>query len=83
MTPDQLLERYGTKADIARAGEERRKAIPEMKNDGEITRQMVQGWFERGNVPLDKQTLFEVDTGGELRADVSAEFRSVVQGAAA
>lgn len=70
MTPSDLLRRYKTKIAIAQAiGADR---------------QLVQGWFDRGRVPLDQQTKFEVATDGELRADVSEEFRDVVvRGAAA
>lgn len=64
MTPNQLLKHYKTKAAIADAGG--------------IDRQVVQGWFERDRVPLDQQTKFEVATNGDLKADVSDEFREVV-----
>ncbi len=70
MSPAQLLKHYGTKVAIADAGE--------------VDRQVVQGWFDRGRVPLDQQTKCEVHTDGALRADVSDEFRDVViKGAAA
>jgi hypothetical protein len=69
MTPDDLLSHYKTKAAIAEAGA--------------VDRQVVQGWFERGRVPLDQQTKYEVATAGALKADVSEEFRRVVQGQAA
>lgn len=65
MTPNELLKHYGTKADIGRAAG--------------VDRQVVHGWFERGSVPLDHQTSFEVATDGKLKADVSEEFRKVVQ----
>lgn len=64
MTCAQLLRFYKTKVEIARAIG--------------IDRQVVQGWFDRGSVPLDQQTKFEVATNGELKADVSDEFREVV-----
>lgn len=64
MSPDELLNHYGTKAAIAAA----------IGGD----RQLVQGWFERGRVPLDQQTKYEVATNGALKADVSEEFREVV-----
>lgn len=66
MTPEELLHHYKTKAAIAEAGG--------------VDRQVVQGWFERGRVPLDQQTKYEVDSDGALRADVSDEFRRVVRG---
>ena len=64
MSPSELLNHYETKAAIAAA----------VGTD----RQVVHGWFERGRVPLDQQTKFEVATDGALRADVSEEFRDVV-----
>lgn len=70
MSPSDLLEHYKTKVAIADAGG--------------VERQVVQGWFDRGRVPLDQQTKYEVHTAGTLRADVSNEFREVVaKGAAA
>lgn len=69
MKPSDLLKHYRTKARIARAGN--------------VDRQVVQGWFERGSIPLDQQTKFEVDTLGKLKANVSDEFRRVVQQSAA
>lgn len=70
MTPAALLRHYKSKTAIAQAGG--------------VDRQVVQGWFDRGRVPLDQQTKYEVDTGGVLKADVSPEFREVVmRGAAA
>lgn len=70
MSPSALLRHYKTKVAIAEAGG--------------VDRQVVQGWFDRGRVPLDQQTKYEVATGGELKADVSDEFRDVViKGAAA
>lgn len=64
MTCSQLLRFYKTKVAIS-------KALG-------IDRQVVQGWFERGTVPLDQQTKLEVATAGELKAAVSDEFREVV-----
>lgn len=64
MTPNQLLKHYKTKVAIADACG--------------VDKQVVQGWFERGSVPLAHQTTLEVDTGGDLKADVSDEFREVV-----
>lgn len=64
MTPTQLLRHYKTKVAIA-------EAIG-------VDKQVVQGWFERDRVPLDQQTKLEVATAGELKADVSDEFREVV-----
>lgn len=64
MSPAELLKHYGSKVAIAQAGE--------------VDRQVVHGWFERGRVPLDQQTKFEVATDGALKADVSDEFRDVV-----
>lgn len=72
MTPHALLRHYKSKAAIAKAGD--------------VDRQAVHGWFERGRVPLEQQTKYEVDTGGKLKADVTDEFREVVakgEGAAA
>lgn len=64
MSPSDLLKHYQTKVAIAQAGG--------------VDRQVVQGWFDRGRVPLDQQTKYEVATDGALRADVSEEFREVV-----
>lgn len=64
MSPTALLKFYKTKVAIADAGG--------------VDRQVVQGWFERDRVPLDQQTKFEVHSSGELKADVSEEFREVV-----
>jgi hypothetical protein len=64
MSPSQLLKHYGSKTAIADAGG--------------VDRQVVHGWFERGRVPLDQQTKYEVATDGKLKADVSDEFRDVV-----
>lgn len=64
MKPSDLLQHYKTKAAVA-------AAIG-------VDRQVVQGWFERGRVPLEKQTEFEVATNGDLKADVSEEFRDIV-----
>lgn len=64
MSPQELLSHYRTKVAIAEAGG--------------VERQVVQGWFDRGRVPLDQQTKYEVHTDGVLKADVSDEFRAVV-----
>lgn len=64
MSPSELLSHYKTKIAIADAGE--------------VDRQVVHGWFDRGRVPLDQQTKYEVATKGALKADVSDEFREVV-----
>lgn len=64
MSPSELLTHYKSKAAIAEAGG--------------VDRQVVHGWFDRGRVPLDQQTKYEVHTDGKLRADVTAEFRGVV-----
>lgn len=64
MSPSELLKYFKTKAAIGRAIG--------------VDRQAVQGWFDRGRVPLDQQTKFEVATSGALLADVSDEFRAVV-----
>jgi hypothetical protein len=70
MSPSELIAHYKTKAAVA-------DAIG-------VDRQVVQGWFERGKVPLEQQTKLEVATDGRLKADVSEEFREiVVRGAAA
>jgi hypothetical protein len=64
MTCYELLRFYKTKVAIAEAGD--------------VDRQVVQGWFERDRIPLDQQTKYEVATNGELKADVTEEFREVV-----
>lgn len=64
MNCSELLRHYKTKVAIAEAGG--------------VDRQVVHGWFERGKVPLDQQTKYEVATGGLLKADVSDEFRDIV-----
>ena len=64
MSPSELLTHYKTKAAIADAGG--------------VDRQVVHGWFERGRVPLDQQTKYEVATDGVLKADISDEFRDIV-----
>lgn len=69
MSPSELLTHYKTKVAIADAGG--------------VDRQVVQGWFDRGRVPLDQQTKYEVATAGALKADVSDEFREVVAKGAA
>lgn len=65
MNCSELLRHYKTKAAIAAAGN--------------IDRQAVQGWFERGRVPVEQQMKYEVDTAGLLKADISEEFRKVVK----
>lgn len=68
MTCDEALSHFGTKAEIARqAG---------------VHRAVVQGWFERGTIPLHPQMKLEVASGGALLADVDPEFRRVVREAA-
>lgn len=65
MTCDELLKRHKTKAAIARAAG--------------VERQIVQDWFTRNRVPLNHQITLEVESGGELKADVMDEFRKLLQ----
>jgi hypothetical protein len=70
MTPNDLLNHFTRKADIARAAG--------------VARQTVHGWFLSGSVPIDAQMRLEVATGGRCLADVSDDFRRVAaQGIAA
>ena len=65
MTPTQVLRKYGYKAGIAHALR--------------IDRQVVQGWYTRGIIPLDHQIRLEVLSRGELKADVGEPFRQLVR----
>lgn len=65
MTPDDLLEYFGTKAEIARAvGVE-----PPSLTD----------WFNSGKVPEVRQYQIEIATGGALRASKPADRRPANQ----
>ena len=61
MTPNDLLEHFGTKAEIARVG----GVVPQSIND----------WFIAGEVPEARQYQFELATNGRLRASKPADRR--------
>lgn len=62
MTPDQVLEHYGTQARAA-------DAIG-------ISRQVMSQHTRRGKYPLKHQVQWEVHSGGKLRADLPEEIRN-------
>ena len=64
MSPAALLRFYKRKIEIARAAG--------------VDKQVVQGWFKSGAVPLNHQIKFEVATNGHLKSDVGKDFREVV-----
>ena len=68
MTCNQVLRKYGFKSAIAHALN--------------IDRQVVQGWYDRGNIPLEPQMRLEVLSRGKLKADVGEDFRKIVRLAA-
>lgn len=68
MTPNDLLEYYGTKAEIARAIGVKQPSITE--------------WFNGGEVPEDRQYQIELATNGALRASKPADRRLYTGGVA-
>lgn len=64
MSPAALLRFYKTKVAISRAAG--------------VDKQVVQGWFKSGAVPVNHQITLEVATDGQLKADVGKDFREVV-----
>lgn len=66
MSPAQALKVYEKKVHIARVCK--------------VDKQVVQGWFKSGSIPIEHQMTMEVDTAGRLRASVAPAFRKLIAG---
>lgn len=57
MTPEQVIKHYGTEQAAA--------------NALSCTRQIVNFWLQKGEIPLKTQAFIQLKTNGKLRADLN------------